>query len=42
MRIFMRVVLYLAVFGVVGLLGFAIFSDLPAPQHEVELPIEAQ
>jgi hypothetical protein len=42
MRIFLKVVLYVAVVGVVSLLGFAIFSDLPAPQREVELPIEAK
>ena len=42
MRILLRVVLFLALAGVVGLLGFAIFSDLPAPQREVELPIEAK
>jgi hypothetical protein len=42
MRIFLKVVVFLAAVGVVGLLGFAIFSDLPAPQREVELPIEAQ
>jgi hypothetical protein len=42
MRILLKVVLFLAVVGVVGLLGFAIFSDLPAPQREIELPVETQ
>jgi hypothetical protein len=28
--------------GFIALVGFAVFSDLPAPQHQVELPIEAQ
>jgi hypothetical protein len=42
MRILLRLVLFLVVAGAVGLVGFAIFSDLPAPQREVELPIEAQ
>jgi hypothetical protein len=34
--------MYLVIVAVVGLLGIAIFSDLPAPQREVELPVEAQ
>jgi hypothetical protein len=34
--------LWLALVAVVGLLGFAIFSDLPAPQREVSIPIEPQ
>jgi hypothetical protein len=42
MRMILRIVLYLAIVAVVGLLGLAIFSDLPAPQHEVELPVEAK
>jgi Na+/proline symporter len=42
MRIFFRIVLYLVIVAVVGLLGMAIFSDLPAPQREVEVPVEAQ
>jgi hypothetical protein len=41
MRIFVRIVLYLVLVAVLGLVGFAIFSDLPAPQREVELPVEA-
>ena len=42
MRILFRIVLYLALVAVVGLVAFAIFSDLPAPQRQVELPIEAK
>ena len=42
MRILFRIVLYLALVAVLGLVGFAIFSDLPAPQREVELPVEAK
>ena len=38
----LKIVLYLVLVAVVGLLGFAIFSDLPAPQHEVVLPVEAK
>jgi hypothetical protein len=42
MRIFVRIVLYLVLVAVLGLVGFAIFSDLPAPQREVELPVETE
>ena len=42
MRTLVRIVLYLVLVGVVGLLGIAIFSDLPAPQREVELPVESR
>ena len=42
MRIFLRIVLYLVLVAVVGLLGFAIFSDLPAPQRQVDVPVEAK
>jgi hypothetical protein len=42
MRMVLRIVMYLVIVAVVGLLGIAIFSDLPAPQREVELPVEAQ
>jgi hypothetical protein len=42
MRTILRIVLYLVLVAVVGLVGIAIFSDLPAPQREVELPIEAK
>jgi hypothetical protein len=41
MRTIFRIILYLLLVAVIGLLGIAIFSDLPAPQREVELPIEA-
>lgn len=30
-----KVLFYLAVFGGLGLLGYALFFDLPAPQTEV-------
>ena len=40
MRLVFRIVLYLVLVGVVGLLALAIFSDLPAPQQEVTLPVE--
>lgn len=42
MRLVFRIVLYLVLVVVVGLLAIAIFSDLPAPQREVELPVEAK
>jgi hypothetical protein len=42
MRIFGRILLYLVLVAVVGLVGFAIFSDLPAPQRDVEVPVEAK
>lgn len=42
MRFVLRAILYLVVVAVVGLVGYAIFSELPAPQHEVVLPIEAK
>lgn len=42
MRTVFRIVLYLVLVAVVGLLALAIFSDLPAPQREVEVPVEAQ
>jgi len=40
MRLIFRIVLYLALVAVVGLLALAIFSDLPAPQREVTMPVE--
>jgi hypothetical protein len=40
MRTFLRIILYLALVAVVGLVALAIFSDLPAPTREVELPVE--
>ncbi|MFT3973255.1 MAG: hypothetical protein QM699_07345 [Amaricoccus sp.] len=42
MRIFGRILLYLLIVAVVGLVGFALFSDLPAPQRDVEVPVEAK
>ncbi|MBB5222461.1 hypothetical protein HNP73_002397 [Amaricoccus macauensis] len=42
MRIFGRILLYLVIVAVVGLVGFAFFSDLPAPQRDVEVPVEAK
>jgi hypothetical protein len=42
MRIVLRIVAYLVVVAVVGLIGVAIFSDLPAPQRTVEMPVEAK
>lgn len=40
MRTFLRIVLYLVIVAVVGLGILAIFGDLPAPTHDVELPVE--
>ena len=40
MRLVLRIVLYLVLVAVVGLLALAIFSDLPAPQREVQQPVE--
>ena len=42
MRILVRIVGSLVVVAAVGLVGFEIFSDLPAPQRMVELPVEAK
>ncbi|MFO1142088.1 MAG: hypothetical protein U1E59_06805 [Amaricoccus sp.] len=42
MRTIFRTILYLSLVAVVGLVGFAVFSDLPAPQQHVELPVEAK
>ena len=42
MRLIFRIVLYLVLVAVVGLLALAIFSDLPAPQREVTMPVEAK
>lgn len=35
-----KVLFYLAVFGGIGLVGYALFFDLPAPQSEVTQSIE--
>lgn len=42
MRVVFRILLYLVLVAIVGLVGVAIFSDLPAPRHAVELPVEAK
>lgn len=39
MRIVVKAVIGLLVIGVAGVLGYAIFSDLPAPSRPVELPV---
>ena len=40
MRLVLRIVLYLVLVAVIGLLALALFSDLPAPQQEVTVPVE--
>lgn len=42
MRILLRIFVYLVLVAVVGLVGLAVFSDLPAPKGEVSLPVEAK
>jgi hypothetical protein len=42
MRTFFRIALYLIIVAVLGLVAVAIFSDLPAPEREVELPVDPQ
>lgn len=42
MRVVFRIVLYLVLVAIVGLVGVAIFSDLPATRRTVELPVEAK
>ncbi|WP_267901343.1 hypothetical protein [Amaricoccus solimangrovi] len=42
MRLLLKAVLGLLVLGVIGILGYAIFSDLPAPKRPVELPVTAK
>ncbi|MEM8571660.1 MAG: hypothetical protein AAGG56_12240 [Pseudomonadota bacterium] len=41
MRYVFRAVIYLILAGVFGLLGLAVFSDLPAPRAEISRPVEA-
>jgi hypothetical protein len=41
MRILIRAVVFLVIVAAVGVVGLAIFSDLPAPTAEVSLPIDA-
>lgn len=42
MRIALKAMSVVVVLGGLGVLGFAIFSDLPAPTREVSLPLEVQ
>ena len=42
MRLVFRIILYLVLVAVVGVLAVAVFTDLPAPQREVTLPVEPQ
>jgi hypothetical protein len=41
MRYVFRAIFYLVIAGVVGLLGLAIFSELPAPRAEISRQVEA-
>jgi hypothetical protein len=41
MRFLVRAIIYIAVLGSVALIGFAVFSDLPAPRAEISRPIDA-
>jgi hypothetical protein len=42
MRFLIKGVLSLVILGAVLLVGFAIFSDLPAPTREVAVPVKPQ
>jgi hypothetical protein len=42
MRHVLKLMMYMVVLGGVALLGFAVFSDLPAPQRDIEIPIATQ
>jgi hypothetical protein len=42
MRFALKAVSAVVVIGGLGVLGFAVFSDLPAPTREVSLPVEVQ
>lgn len=35
-----KILFYLAIICGIGIVGYALFFDLPAPQSEVTLPIE--
>jgi hypothetical protein len=35
------VIVYLVLVAIVGLVGVAVFSDLPASRHTVEVPVQA-
>lgn len=40
MRLLLRMVMFLVVAGGLALVGYAMFSELPAPQSEVSVPVE--
>ncbi len=42
MRLAMKALLFLCVLAGAGLLGVALFSDLPPPSREISLPVEAR
>lgn len=42
MRLVLKAAMYLLMIGVLGILAYAVFSDLPAPNRPVELPVEAK
>ena len=42
MRRVLLALLLMAGAGAIALVGVAIFAELPAPQREIELPIEAK
>lgn len=41
MRVVFKVLVYLVLVAVVGLVGIAVFSDLAPERHAIELPVEA-
>jgi hypothetical protein len=40
MRIILKAVAILALLGALGLVGYAVFFELPAPQRDVTVPVE--
>ena len=42
MRVVFKILMYLVLVAIVGLIGVAVFSDLPAPRQAVEIPVEAK
>ncbi len=42
MRLVLKAVAAFALIAVIGILGVAIFAELPAPVREVSLPVEAR
>lgn len=42
MRTLLRIVLFLIVAGGITFLGYAVFSELPAPRNEVTMPVEVR